>query len=127
MIMHLQGSFAAISRSEEAETICSLEETLIYVQKCMNETKLRMNPDKTEFIFFGSRQHLQKCSSDIIEVCGDKIKKSESVRYLGGYLDKNLNFQEHVRKMCSIAMANFVKIREIRQYLSSEACHTLVL
>ena len=100
---------------------------LIYVQKWMNETKLKMNPEKTEFIYFGNRQHLEKCSSNIIEVCGDNIKKSESVKYPGGYLDKNLNFQEHIRKKCSIAMANFVKIRKIHQYLSSKACHTLVL
>ena len=50
---------------------------------------------------------------------------SESVRYLGGYLNKNLNFQEQVRKKCTFA--NFVKIREIHQYISSEASHTVVL
>ena len=57
-----------------------------------------MNPDKTEFTYFGSRQHLQKCSSDIINVCGHNIKKSESVRYLGGYLDKNLNSKNMLEK-----------------------------
>ena len=93
----------------------------------MNDTKVKMNLEKTKFIYFGSRQHLQKCSSDIIEVCAGNIKKSERVRYLCGYLDKNLNFQEHVTKRCSSAMANFVNIRETRQWLSTEACHTLVL
>ena len=92
----LQSSFLATSRSDEENTIHLLESTLLTVQEWMNKTKLKMNPDKTEFMYFGSRQHLQKCSSDCIDVCGDDIKKSESVRYLGGYLDKNLNSQDHV-------------------------------
>ena len=61
----LQGCFSAISRSEEAETIYSLEKTPIYVQNYI------MNSDKTGLIYLGSRQHLQKCSSNITEGCGD--------------------------------------------------------
>ena len=50
-------------------------------------------------------------------VWGDSIKKSESVRYLGGFLDKTVNFQEHVRYFCSVAMADFVNMTDIHQYL----------
>ena len=93
----------------------------------MNATKLKMNPDKTEFIYFGSKAQLSKSRINTVDVCGDKIKISNSVRYLGAFLDETLSFKSHVNKKCQAAMINFVKIRKIRQFLSQEACATLVL
>ena len=36
------------------------EKTVIHVQKWLNETKLKKNPDEREFMYFGSSQELQK-------------------------------------------------------------------
>ena len=104
-----------------------MENTLIIVQHWTNATKLKMNPDKTEFIYFGSKAQLSKSLVKTVDVCYDKIEISDSVRYLGAFLDKTLSFKGHVNEKCQAAMANFVKIRKIRQFLSQEACATLVL
>ena len=40
----------------------------------MNNNKLKMNASKTEFIIFGSRQMLAKCSTDVVNIAGDDIK-----------------------------------------------------
>ena len=86
-----------------------------------------MNPDKTEFIYFGSQVQLNKCVSDSICVCGDDIGRSRSIRYLGGYLDSEMTLKEHIKTKCASAMANFNKIRQIRRFLTDEACATLIL
>lgn len=93
----------------------------------MNETKLKMNPDKTEFIHFGSRVQLNKCISDHLYVSGDVIDRTTSIRYLGGYFDSEMNLKGHIRSKCAGAMASYNKIKKIRQYLSPDACTTLVL
>ena len=40
----------------------------------MDENRLKMN-NKTEFIMFGSRQHLQKCTTNVININGEEIPK----------------------------------------------------
>ena len=123
----LEKSFSSMSSKDEFKTIKLLEDTLIDVQQWMNATKLKMNPDKTEFIYFGSKAQLSKSRINTVDVCGDKIKISNSVRNLGAFLDETLSFKSHVNKKCQAAMINFIKIRKIRQFLSQEACATLVL
>ena len=77
----LEKSFSSTLSKDELKTIKLLEDTLIDVQQWMNATKLKMNPDKTEFIYFGSKAQLSKSRINTVDVCGDKIKISNCVRY----------------------------------------------
>ena len=86
-----------------------------------------MNTDKTEAIFFGSRQQIKKCRLTAIEVCGDSIPYSESIKYLGVCINSNLCLDNHTAAKCRIAMFNLLKIANIRNFLMTEACHTAVL
>ena len=88
---------------------------------------LKLNPDKTEFIFFGYRNQLDKCKTSYVTISGSTIPKSPSVKYLGVTLDENLNLKEHILTKCRTAIANFVRICNIWQYLTTDACTTLVL
>ena len=82
---------------------------------------------KTEFIMFGYRNQLVKCTTSNITISDSIIPKSPSVKYLGVTLDENLNLKEHILYKCRKAMANFVRIRNIQEYLTKDACTTLVL
>jgi hypothetical protein len=93
----------------------------------MKQNKLKMNSSKTEFILFGSRQQLDKCSVTEIDIAGDKIKITKCIRYLGAFLDENLNFKDHVKRKCQTAMFNYLRIRNIRRYLTKDASEILVL
>ena len=57
----------------------------------MDAVKLKMNPDKTEYIMFGSRIQLSKCVTNSINVVEDLIESSECIRYLGGFLDSDMS------------------------------------
>ena len=72
--------------------------------------RLKLNSDKTEYIQFGSRQKIKKINTSPINANGDLIPMSYSIQYLGGYLDTNLTFSEHVKQKVKAAMANFIKI-----------------
>ena len=93
----------------------------------MDEMRLKLNPEKMELILFGNQTQTGKCSTQNLILDGNLIKVSQYVKYLGGGLDHNLNFQQHIGYACQKAMGNFFKICSIRQYLNREACKILTL
>ena len=62
---------------KEAETILDLEETMTDIQGWLNSVKLKLNPDKTEFIMFGNGVQLKKCLTNYLQVVNDTIKVRE--------------------------------------------------
>ena len=122
----LSCAFKANSREQEVGTIYSLEQCLLEVNRWMNQNRLKMNTEKTEFIIFGSGQNLPKCSTDNINVCGDIVECSNKIRLLGTWLDTGLTFKHQISMKCYTAMFNLQKIRQIRLVLTTEACWTLV-
>ena len=69
----VRSTFKACSRQQEHHTIQKQEECLLNIKKWMNETRLKMNPSKTEFFYFGNTRQIQKCEASSINVAGDLI------------------------------------------------------
>ena len=61
-------------------------------------THLKMNPAKTEFIYFGHPVQLKKCTETSINVAGDLIVRGSLIRYLGVWMDEGLTFKQHITK-----------------------------
>ena len=59
-----------------------------------------MNSDKTEFILIGSKQQLQKCHTKQININSENITRSETIKYLGAWIDNNLSFKKHTTERC---------------------------
>ena len=93
----------------------------------MDDKRLKMNNNKTEFIMFGLRQHLQKCTTNVKDISGEEIPESDCIKYLGGWVDAPLSFKTHITKKCQAAMGNLVKICNIRKYLTDDATKTLLV
>ena len=91
-------SFKASDRQEECATNAKLEQCLLNVKKWMDEARLKMNPAKTEFIYFGNIRQIQKCTISTINVAGDLILRSDTIKYLGVWLDSGLSLKTHVTK-----------------------------
>ena len=86
-----------------------------------------MNDSKTEFIYFGWPSQLGKCCIDKIDVNGIEVERSYSTRYLGAYLDSELDFKEHIKIKCKVAMLNLHRIKAARKNLTRTACNKLVV
>ena len=102
-------------------------DTVANIASWMDTMHQKLNLDKTEFIMFGYRNQLVKCTTSYVTISDSTIPKSPSVKYLGVTLDENLNFKEHILTKCRKAIANFVRIHNIWQYLTKDACTTIVL
>ena len=123
----IRSTFTAADRQGESSTNTSIEKCMLNVKKWMDETHLKMNPSKTEFIYSGFSKQLSKCTIEEINIAGDLIPRTNIIKYLGVWMDSSLTYKTHVMKKCKVAMLNFIRIRNIRHLLSTEATESLVL
>ena len=84
-----------------------------------------MNNSKTDFLYVASCHQLQKCEIKEISVCGKNVPRSDFIRLLGAWIDKNLNMKQHIMVKCKTAIWNVQKIKHIRKYLTQEAAQLL--
>ena len=125
----MKSSFRASSRVDEKESILSLESTLVDVKLWMDQNRLKMNNDKTEFIMFASKRQLEKCVTTSIDVNNTIVKCSPTIKYLGALLDQHfqhLQLSQHIIKKCRAAMINLQMIKFLHPSLTQETAHMLV-
>ena len=114
------------TRTCEQECNNNMQHCLKEIKVWMTSNRLHMNEDKTEFICFGSRHQLSKCREDYVTVGGKIVKKSDSIKYLGVWLDSTLSMRKQIHVKCRTALLNIYNIRKIRKYLTDDACKTIV-
>ena len=119
--------FKAGHQTAKRLTISTLEATFNNIKGWMDGMRLKLNPDKTEFIIFGSRQQLTKLNTKSIEVGDTAVTTTPVVKCLGTHLDAYLKMTEHVLLKCKSALYNFHRIASIRKFLDQDSCATLVL
>ena len=113
------------SMSENA-IMSNTESCLVSINEWMNLNRLKMNNEKTEFMLLGSRAQLGKCQTNSINVCGNLVQRNTVVKYLGVHTDEQLSFKTQIKEKCKIASMNLYFIRQIRNYLTFEACQQAV-
>ena len=104
-----------------------LEDTLQRAQQWMNLNHLKLNTDKTEFIYFGHYKHLKKCTGQEINVCEDIVNRKESICYLGLTMDKNRLFKNHIFNINKKTSYNLFMMGKIHRYLSINTVQELGL
>ena len=123
----IRKEYNPLRQGSEVETNSLLSTTLGNITTWMGEMRLKMNPDKTEYIQFASRNRKSHTCVSTINCDGDKIPESPCIRYLGADLDSHLSFDKHVQRKCNSALSNFFQIRLLRNYLTKDSCETLVV
>ena len=86
-----------LSPKNASSALAKLNACLRDVQKWMSLSKLKLNPEKTEFIVFGSKAQCQKISSHfLVSILGSLLHPVDSVRNLGVWFDADFSFSEHI-------------------------------
>ena len=93
----------------------------------MSHSKLKLNPEKTEFIVFVSKAQRRKISSHFpVSILGSLLHPVDSVRNLGVWFDAEFSFFEHVKRTCKARFLQMRDLRRIRQYLTPEVAESLL-
>ena len=110
-----------LSHNNASSALAKLNACLRDVQEWMSLSKLKLNPEKTEFIVFGSKAQHQKISSHfLVSILGSLLHPVDSVRNLGVWFDADFSFSEHIKRTCKACFHQMRDLRRVRKYLTSE-------
>ena len=112
---HLCVSFAS-GHSTTAPT--GLQSCLASVQSWLLTNKLKLNPDKTQFLLIANeRQRSKYLSMFPIEHFKVKTNPEKYAGHLGVIFGKTFTFHSHISAMCSSCFYNMQDLQHIRPYL----------
>ena len=89
--------------------ITELQQCLCDVQNWMGSNKLKLNPDKTEFILFDSpSQHASLAGCFPVDILGSKLCPTELVRNLQVFFDSGFTFSKRVASVSLVLFINLI-------------------
>ena len=90
---------------------------------CAN--KLSVNIAKTKYILFGGKQKLCSEPSIFIAIDGVALERVEFTKFLGVYIDENLNWKQHTSHISLKVAKSLGVINRIRSIVSSNVLKSL--
>jgi hypothetical protein len=106
--------------------ISLMESAIKEIHTWMTDNFLKLNSDKTELLFFGSRNSLSKLNIPTIQINDCSIIPTTSARNLGAQFDNHMNMNNHVNSVCKSANFHIRNISSIRKYLNEGTTKHLV-
>jgi len=99
------------------------------VSQWMAASRLKLNTDKTELIWTGSKASLlrQDRCLPALQLGHDSIAASDHVRLLGATISSDLNLDRHVANVSSIPASNWLRqVRRVRRSLDMDSAIRIV-
>ena len=115
-------SFSPLSEDEKEKVIDSLEEAICVcdIKNFMIANKLKLNDDKTEVIFLGTKHRLDQLGQIGITVGDSVIYPSDKVRNLGVIFDKHFSMDDQIKSVYKQGFYHIKNLWRIRKFLNEE-------
>ena len=118
--------YTSFNTSDHNSKIQSLQDCLISVQDWMFTNKLKLNPDKTEFMLIGNKCQRKKFDSFFpVEILENSIPPAAHAKNLGVIIDSDLNFKRHINNTVKVCNYYIRDIRRVRKHLNLDATTAL--
>ena len=92
----------------------------------MSSRKLKLNPDKSEFLLIGSKVQGEKFSTCFpARLLAQEVPPSPSARNLGIVFDSALNFKSHISGISRACYYHIRDMRRIRRFLTPSVAKTI--
>src|SRR5664279_4632099 len=91
----------------------------------LRSNHLKMNTEKTQVIWLGTRQQLAKVTIDEIQLSSVRVRVSTSAVDLGVLIDSQLTMSEHVVSICRSCCFQLRQLWAVRRSLTSAAAKIL--
>ena len=118
-------SFTArvIKPADAADLAARAMDAINSVKTWMSSNQLRLNADKTQFIWLGTSHFLGRRD---MQAVSSFLQSSVVVNNLGVYLDSGLVMDRQVSKLCQVCYFHLRRLRTVRRSLTKESLLTLV-
>ena len=118
--------YLALDSRNFDSSIAELTECLACIQKWMDGVRLKLNPEKTEFIIIGNRQARESIMQKFpTQFLGNSISPTNEVKNLGVTFDSGNTFASHITKVCCACYYHLKDLRRIRKFLIVETAALL--
>ena len=108
--------------AEAARLVACIEE----LDGWMASNRLKLNADKTQVMWVGTRQQLKKIVDAEIILKGHRIAPSASVVFLSVHIDPELTFALHVKRVVARCFHHLRQLWTIRRAPSDDTARILV-
>ena len=112
---------------QESIAMHKLEQCLSEVRAWMAKNYLKLNDEKTDFIVIGSKHNLSKVETSHVTIGNSSIPKSDFVKNIGAYLDKEMTEEKQVSSTCKSAWYSLYELSKIKKFLTTEQLKSVVL
>jgi len=112
--------------SDEQTTVDQLKSCIQRIGVWMKSNRLKLNADKTQFMWLGTRQQLAKLKVRSLVLDGVNIEISDTAINLGVTLDSELTMQKHAGAVARSCFYQLRQLRSVRRILTRDAALTLV-
>ena len=112
--------------TDQSTAALRLAECIERVEGWMKSNQLKLNSDKTQFLWLGSRQQLAKIDTKTMTIGEHRIESSTSAKNLGVTFDSELGMDLHVNNITRSCFYHLRQLRSIRRSLSTDDTKTLV-
>ena len=118
--------YLALDHRNFDSSFAELTECLTCVQNWMAGVKLKLNPEKTEFIIIGDGQARESPIKKYpTQLLGNSISPTDTVKNLGVTFDSGNTFTSHLTNMCCACYYHLKDLRRISKFLSVETAALL--
>mgnify|MGYP002259884042 FL=1 len=118
--------YIGLSNSDTCVALDQLSSCLESVKSWMATNLLKLNPDKTEFLLFGSTTQRNNLTTLLPEtLMGETIQPSSSAKNLGVTFDSEMSMSCHVASLCKSCFYHIRDLRRIRRFISKRTLITL--
>ena len=89
----------------------------------MDASWLKLNADKTQFIWIGSSRQIAKVRVNEIQISGTTAPLSTKVKDLGMNVDCSLTMSDHIDSMCRSCLFQLRQTHLLKRCLPQESVH----
>ena len=115
-------------RDDTTMAVARLKECIADISHWMSANRLKLNTDKTELLWTGSRYNISQFQGHgpALELGADTVLPCGHVRLLGVTLSADLSLDRHVSVVCAKSFYWLRQLRRVRRSLDAESAATLV-
>ena len=123
MVCQLDAGCPASDASTAAARLLNCIEV---ISRWMSSNHLKLNADKTQFIWLGTDQQLTKIGEIRLTVGGVDVAPLDSVRDLGVTLDSQLTMKQHVDIVARTCFYHLRQLRSVRKSMTFDALRSVI-
>ena len=118
--------YLSLSKTDHEMSLSLVQQCLQDVSDWMIASKLKLNPDKTEFILIGIKSQRDKFKKYFpTKLLDQDVTPTDSARNLGVEFDKDFNFKKHISEDCRSFYYHIRDLRRLRRCWTAAMTKTI--